>query len=194
MSIDGPSGPLEIRLDPADQPAGIQAVLCHPHPLYGGTLHDAVLDCLTTVLVEAGVAVLRFNFRGVGASAGRHDHGAGEVDDLLAAADWLRRREPSAALWCGGYSFGAWVTWQALARGLTAERALLIAPPVGPMPFEAHPTSIPVDVVIGDADEFADPEALAGWSGVRCHTIAGADHFFGSRLSDLAARLRGLLG
>jgi alpha/beta superfamily hydrolase len=194
MLIDGPSGALETRFDSAARPAGVQAVLCHPHPLYGGSLHDAVLDCLTTVLLRAGVDVLRFNFRGVGASEGRHDRGIGEVDDLLAAARWLQARDPAAALWCGGYSFGAWVTWQALARGLGAARAVLIAPPVGTMAFAPLDAAPAVDVVIGDADDYADPAALAAWRGVRVHSLAGADHFFGGRLDQLETRLTTVVG
>jgi hypothetical protein len=194
MDIDGPSGALEARYDDAPGPAGAQAVLCHPHPRYGGSLHDAVLDCLTDALLEAGIGVLRFNFRGVGGSAGRYDDGRGEADDLLAAACWLRSAHPGDALWLGGYSFGAWVAWQALDLGLQPDRVLLVAPPVGRLTFRPHEPEVPVDVVIGDADAFADPAALAAWSGVITHTVAGADHFFTGCMDALARQFRGIIG
>lgn len=190
LAIDGPRGPLEARYDPPAGTPAAQAVLCHPHPQYGGSMHDAVLATLADVLIEAGVGVLRFNFRGVGGSAGRYDGGAGEVEDLLAAADWLMAAHPGARLWAGGYSFGAWVTWQALDRGLAPQRAILIAPPVGAMPFPSRPGEVPTDVVIGSRDDFADPGALDAWSGVNLHRIDGADHFFGGHHEDLARTLK----
>ena len=190
LAIDGPRGPLEARYDPPAGTPAAQAVLCHPHPQYGGSMHDAVLATLAEVLIEAGVGVLRFNFRGVGGSAGRYDGGAGEVADLLAAADWLVAAHPGARLWAGGYSFGAWVTWQALDRGLAPHRVLLVAPPVGAMPFPSRPEQVPTDVVIGSLDDFADPGALDAWSGVTLHRIDGADHFFGGHHHDLARTLK----
>ncbi len=190
LSIDGPAGPLEARYEPASGEATIQAVLCHPHPQYGGSMHDAVLGRLAAALSWAGIGVLRFNFRGVGASAGRYDGGIGEVDDLLAAADWLLAARPGTQLWAGGYSFGAWVTWQALDHALPAGRAMLIAPPVGAMPFPSHSANVPTDVVIGTGDDFADPAALSAWSGVKVHRIQGADHFFTGCIEELDRTLR----
>lgn len=190
MNIEGPTGILEADYRIPDQPCGVQAVLCHPHPQYGGSMHDRVLDCLARVLLDRGAAVLRFNFRGVGASDGRYANGDGEVDDLLAAAAWLRSQAPDDRLWAGGYSFGAFVAWRSLGRGLDAERLLLVAPPLGHMDFSAGAAGIPVDVFAGDADEFVDQQALAAWEGVRAHTLAGADHFFMGQLNALAADIR----
>jgi len=190
MHIDGPAGSLEARHDPAPEPGGGQAVLCHPHPRYGGSMADGVLDCLAKRLLAAGVGVLRFNFRGVGASASGFDGGRGEVQDLLAAAAWLRDCFPGEPLWAGGYSFGAWVTWEALERGLMADRVVLVSPPVGPMAFASGPGGTPVDVVAGSDDDFIDPQALDAWSGVTVHTIAGADHFYSGHRSELEQALR----
>ena len=190
MHINGPAGTLEARYEAAARSTAIQAVLCHPHPLYGGSMHDLVLDCLTKILLDVGVGVLRFNFRSVGESAGQHDGGAGEVQDLGAAADWLRSRYPGEGLWLGGYSFGAWVAWQAVHTGLAADRVLLVAPPVGAMKFPDGTPGTRADAVIGEADDFADPAALDRWRGVTLHPIAGADHFFSGRFAELAAEVR----
>jgi alpha/beta superfamily hydrolase len=200
LNIPSPAGSLEALYEPgfdggsasATAAGGVCAVLCHPHPLYGGNMHDGVLDCVANVLRRAGVGCLRFNFRGVGASSGAHDGGAGEVDDLLAAIAWLRTNDRATdrandranqnvdRLWLGGYSFGAYVAWQSLARGASPERVLLVAPPVGRMPFTEQSPGCRVDVFAGDQDEFVDQAALTAWQGVHTHVIAGADHFFSS--------------
>jgi uncharacterized protein len=190
VNIPGPSGPLEAVLSRPVRAAGTAAVLCHPHPLYGGTMHDAVLECLARVLVDTGVTCLRFNFRGVGASAGRFSGGAGELDDLAAAVDWIAREERPARLWLGGYSFGAHVVWQAAGRALAAERMLLVAPPNGAMAFAAQRPPCPVDAFFGSADAFVDAEGLAALPGVTAHVVLGADHFFTGVLDELEARIR----
>lgn len=190
LTIQGHAGALEARYDAAPGTPAVQAVLCHPHPQYGGSMHDGVLAALADVLIDAGIGVLRFNLRGVGGSAGRYDGGAGEVEDLLAAADWLVAAHPGARLWAGGYSFGAWVTWQALDRGLAPAHAILLAPPVGAMPFPSRPGELPTDVVIGSRDDFADPAALDAWSDVTLYRIDGADHFFTGHHDDLDSTLR----
>jgi uncharacterized protein len=190
MEISGPAGAIEAHYQAATGANAAQAVLCHPHPQYGGNMHDAVLDCAARVLLAAGLGVLRFNFRGVGRSHGSYDGGRGEVDDLAAAITWLRDAQPDAPLWLGGYSFGAWIAWQALPVDLALQRVLLLAPPVGPMVFASRPVPFPVDVFAGDADEFLDPRALAAWAGVTVHVIPGADHFFAGRFDALAERIR----
>lgn len=202
MEIAGPAGIIEADYRAATEQArarrgaaGAQAVLCHPHPQYGGNLHDAVLDCAARVLLDAGVGVLRFNFRGVGGSQGSFDQGRGEVDDLTAAAAWLRDAFPGQALWLGGYSFGAYVAWQALAATAVApQRVLLLAPPIGPMEFPDRPAGCRVDVFAGDRDEFLQPAALAAWAHVHLHLIPGADHFFAGQTAALAAEIRLALG
>lgn len=182
MQIPGPTGTLEARLDEAQTRATDSpriAVLCHPHPQYGGSMHDAVLETATGALLAAGIDCVRFNFRGVGASAGVYDHGVGEVDDANAVLAWARDTEPSE-IWLAGYSFGARVAWQVLANPateITVARGLLIAPPVGSMSFDGA-TTAPVDVFAGDADEFIESAALDAWQGVNIHRIPSANHFF----------------
>lgn len=185
LSLTGPAGAIEAELTGGE--SGPVAVLCHPHPLYGGSMHDAVLDTVARVLSRNGITALRFNFRGVGASAGRHDGGSGEVDDLRAVLGWLAATHPDRPRLLGGYSFGAAVTCALLADPETAgiERALLVAPPVGRLPVTEPDGRVPVDVFAGDADPFVDIGVLSGWRHARIHPIAGADHFFNGAWSDL---------
>ena len=178
IHIPGPAGELEAVLTESSNHAGRSAVLCHPHPQYGGSMHDAVLDTAERALLATGTHCLRFNFRGVGASAGSHDGGVGEVDDVAAVVTWLRAERPGDELILGGYSFGAAMAWHALDRIEEPARVLLIAPPVGMMDLPSRSLGAPVDVVTGDQDQFVDADVLAGWQGVAVHTIEGADHFF----------------
>lgn len=192
MHISSPGGGLESRHQPAEPGRGIQAVLCHPHPQYGGTMDDPVVDCLARTLLGAGIGVLRFNFRGVGGSPGRFDEGVGETDDLLAAVSWLRETFPNEAIWAGGYSFGAWITWQAMSQGFTPDRAILVAPPTAAMTFAPLAPACTVDAVAGDRDDYVDSAALGAWPGVTAHPVAGADHFFSGRHRDLLQVLAAL--
>ncbi|MEQ8859501.1 MAG: alpha/beta hydrolase [Pseudomonadales bacterium] len=187
LHIDGPAGRLTARYDAVAVACTAQAVLCHPHPQYGGSMDDAVLATVAERLLAAGIGVLRFNFRGVGGSDGTYDGGDGEVADLLAATAWLRREQATGPLWAGGYSFGAWVTWRALAAGLQADRILLIAPPVGAMTFAAGPLPDIAFAIAGDADDFVDGAALQALPGVDTTIIAGCDHFFSGAHEELAA-------
>ena len=106
--ITGPAGRLEALLEePDDQPPRLAALVCHPHPLYGGTMHNKVVYRVARGLRESGVAVLRFNFRGVGSSEGEHAHMTGEIEDARAALAWLRKRYPDLPFALAGFSFGA---------------------------------------------------------------------------------------
>ena len=106
VQFPGPSGSLEGEIIEALDADGSFAVLCHPHPQYGGNMDDEVLDICSQVFVQHGVSVLKFNFRGVGASDGSYSGGHAETEDLLAAVDWLRQAHSPESLWLGGYSFG----------------------------------------------------------------------------------------
>lgn len=195
LAVTGPAGLLEAELTTPEQaPSGI-AVLAHPHPLYGGSMRDAVLDATADALLSQGVACVRFNFRGVGHSAGHHDHGDGETEDLLAVAQAARLAVPGAPLLIGGYSFGAFVAWRA-SRADTPARILLLAPPVGAMTFSGDLASGTVlDVVFGTRDDFAPEDSVRLWAGslrgnVRLHRVTEADHFFAGCLDRLAAAVR----
>lgn len=198
LSLDGPAGALETLLElPATAGAGapgpdsaVVGIVCHPHPLFGGTLTNKVVHTVARAFRARGAATLRFNFRGVGASAGQYDEGRGETEDLLAVAAWAGRRWPDAALWLGGFSFGSWVALRAVDR-LAPQRLVTVAPPVGRWDFGALPTPrCPWLVVQGDRDELVDAAAVAAWAAAsgaspQLTVLAGADHFFHGRLHDL---------
>ena len=194
IDVPGPAGALEARLSDSSPADGHYAVLCHPHPQYGGDMNDTVLDILARVLERNGTACLRFNFRGVGGSEGSHDGKGGEVDDVLATVAWLQAEHAPMKLILGGYSFGASMVWQALEKLDTPDRVLLIAPPVAMMDFASQEVNCPVDVFAGDADQYVDPEALAAWQGISAHVIDGADHFFSGKWDRLEAEIAAVLG
>jgi len=192
MHIDGPAGTLEVRVDEAPAGAHISALLCHPHPQYGGSMHDAVLQTAVDALLVRGVDCVRFNFRGVGASSGSHDKGAGEVDDLLAVSAWVHDTYPEHEIWWLGYSFGAAMAWRAMQQSQPA-RTILIAPPVGMMDFSGTASTATIDAIAGDRDDFVDGDKLANLDGVATHIVTGADHFFAGHHAQLAQTLAQVL-
>jgi uncharacterized protein len=191
LSIDRPSGALEMLREepPAPGPVTRFGVVCHPHPLYGGTLDNKVAHTLARAVLELGLPALRFNFRGVGASAGRFDEGRGEVDDALAVVAWGRARWPQAAPWLLGFSFGGVVAIRAAVQA-DAARVVAVAPAVDRFaPGEAIPRC-PWLIVQGDADEVVDPQAVLSWAArvtpaPAIAVLAGASHFFHGRLPEL---------
>ena len=188
--IPSPAGHLEARFDEAVG-ATRAMVLCHPHPQYGGTMDDAVVDTVAGAARRHGFSTLKFNFRGVGASGGRFDNGVGEVDDLLAALVWLRERVAAIPVWLVGYSFGSNIVWRAVERSGELAGVVLVAPPVAMMDFTARPQSrATVTLIAGDADDYVDVADLRRWAGTvsaNVEIIAGADHFFSGRYAQLAS-------
>ena len=179
--IAGPAGAIECAIDqPAQAPARGVAVLCHPHPLHGGTLDNKVVQTLARALVGLGYTAVRFNFRGIGKSEGAWDEGRGEVDDALAVI--AAHRQPGQALVVGGFSFGGYVASQAAARlpaNLAAERLVLIAPAVANFPMAA----VPADtlVVHGETDDVVPLAACFDWArplALPVTVLPGAGHFF----------------
>lgn len=202
LVIDGPAGPLECVVeDPAadgDVEAGAFAVVCHPHPLHQGTMHNKVAHTLARAALGRGAPALRFNFRGVGRSAGVHDAGEGEVDDALAAIEWMRVRHPGAGLWLMGFSFGAMVALRAAAPA-GAAKLVTVAPAV--MRFAAaHPAALamPWLLVQGLADELVDAAAVRAWAAAQApppmlHEMPGVSHFFHGHLHELRDAVAGFL-
>ncbi len=189
----GPAGPLEATLDQAVNEKTITAILCHPHPAYGGSMHDAVVNTATQVFLRHGVNCIRFNFRGVGASAGTYGDGVGETEDLLAVVNWQQQEYPRDKLWLCGYSFGANVVWRSLATAAPA-RAFLIAPPISMMEFaEQDGTDTVINAIAGDRDDFVDQDRIGQWPGVTHHNIPGADHFFSGAHDALGETLEALV-
>lgn len=180
---------------PAQNPAGA-AVVCHPHPMYGGSMYNNVVEAALDALWQCNYATLRFNFRGVGASEGEYEGGEGEVEDARAAAAFLRERTGLAEVTLAGYSFGAAMAVAAGLANPSVDRVVAIALPVGVMKvsFE-HPVSKALLLFSGDRDSYSPLETLREMAGkvgpaVRLKVIEGADHFFGgseSRLSKAIA-------
>ena len=200
MAIAGPVA-LEARVR-ASASARRAVVLCHPHPLYGGSMHSPVPLALAKTLAELGgddVATLRFNFRGVGTSEGRYDDGRGETDDVRAAIAELRRRAPNALMSVGGHSFGSWVGLRGAAADGHVERVALVAPSSRFFEFGAGDGAKfagPIAIVIGDEDEFSDvaeAKALAALLGADLRVLAGFDHHFIKSRRQMAEAVIGFL-
>jgi alpha/beta superfamily hydrolase len=200
LTLDGEAGPLEALLQERDEhDHALTAVVCHPHPLYGGTMHNKVAHRVAATLHGLGAAVLRFNFRGVGHSAGTFDRGEGELADARTALAFLRERYPNARRWAAGFSFGSWVASRLAAGEPDVERLILVAPPVHTQTFEEMRTlATPKLVVQGTGDEICRPENLERvwpeWAEPRrLVRVPGASHFFDRQLGELAeAILEGL--
>jgi len=184
MLIPGPAGAIETVIDMAtDAPLGL-ALVAHPHPLYGGTLDNKVVQTLAKTFVELGYIAARPNFRGVGQSAGTHDEGRGETDDLLAVATALRARFDleGKALVLAGFSFGSLVQSRVALR-IRADRMVFIGTAVTRGKVEA----IAGDSIIihGEKDDVVPLELVLRWAEPQelpVVVIAGADHFFHRRL------------
>lgn len=192
LTIAGPAGPLEALLDaPAalTSPKAV-AVICHPHPLYGGTMTNKVVHMLAKSFNDSGAPAVRFNYRGVGASAGSFDEGNGETADAVAALDWAAQRWPGAQLWLGGFSFGGAVAIRAAAaREVT--RLVTVAPAIRRVSVDTSALPrCPWLIVQGDADELVDAADVQQWAQAlpeapRVAVLNGVEHFFHGRLNDL---------
>ncbi len=190
--IEGPAGRLEMLASPPDPqvpPVNAVAIIAHPHPLFGGTMHNKVVHILDKALRELGVHTVRFNFRGVGDSEGSYDHGIGETDDLLAVHHWVTTVLPEHALWLAGFSFGSYVALRS-ANLLRPQALINIAPPVERYDFTVLPhPGCPWLVVMGTEDDVVSPQAVFAY--VRqmqpqplLKTLP-AGHFFHRKLIDL---------
>lgn len=186
--LAGPAGRLEAILETPQEgePTAI-VVLCHPHPLYYGTMRNKVVHTLARAFVSEGFAALRFNFRGVGDSTGLHDHGRGETEDAFAALRWLKGRWPALPWWLGGFSFGAMIALKCALRE-EPEGLVTIAPPFDKYEDQlAGQPSCPWLVVQGDRDELVDVESVVSWMdalepGPELLVMEDTDHFFHSKL------------
>lgn len=197
LTLEGPAGQLEALLQEHDtHDHTLTAVVCHPHPLYGGSMHNKVVHRVASVLHALGAAVVRFNFRGVGKSAGTHDRGEGELLDARAALEFLRGRYPNARRWAAGFSFGTGVAARLAASERDISRLILIAPATRTTSFDMLETlPTPKLVVQGLADDVCPPAALAAvypsWAEPKMLIeIPGATHFFDRQLNELGEALR----
>jgi alpha/beta superfamily hydrolase len=190
LVVAGPAGGLEALLEePAGHAGARFGVVCHPHPLHGGTLDNKVAHTLARSLHALGVPTVRFNFRGVGASAGSFAEGIGETDDALAVVQFGRRRWPAARPWLLGFSFGAIVAIRA-AGEVQPERVVAVAPAIGRIALAAVRPTCPWLIVQGDADDIVEPRRVLEWAAhlqpqPAVAVLNGAGHFFHGRLGEL---------
>ena len=191
LSLLGSAGAIEAVRDAAALAAGAAprgvVVIAHPHPLFGGSLDNKVVQTLARAFVQSGWTAVRFNFRGVGASAGEHDEGRGELEDLLAVVEQVA---PTGPLALAGFSFGAFVTSHALAAlwpQRSIEQVVLVGTAasrfsVAPLPPEAHLRSL---VVHGEQDDTVPLSAVLDWArpqALPITVVPGGGHFFHGQL------------
>lgn len=199
VPIPGPAGNIEALLDtPATAPnevrPGAVGVICHPHPLHGGTMTNKVVHTLAKAFNDVGAPAVRFNYRGVGASAGAYDEGNGETEDALAVLDWAAQRWPGTPLWLGGFSFGGAIAIRASvasSQGARIARLVTVAPAIRRVSVDSSTLpACPWLIVQGDRDELVDPADIQQWAQAlpvepRLSMLAGVEHFFHGRLNDL---------
>ncbi|MBV9182487.1 MAG: alpha/beta fold hydrolase [Acidobacteria bacterium] len=204
LFVDGPSGRIEALLNCGSQNSSHAALVCHPHPLYGGTMHNKVVFHAAKALNQFGFPVLRFNFRGTGLSQGVHDHGDGEVDDVRAALDWLDG-EFHRPLIFAGFSFGAAVGVRAACPDTRVAALIVLGlplQPVGEASYDLDPlrsSAVPKLFVSGSRDQFAPGGKLQEFVTTlpepkRLVIIDSADHFFAGRLRELRETIEHFVG
>lgn len=189
------AGRLEALYRELQDPAAV-AVVCHPHPLGGGTLHNKVVFRAARGLEGANVATLRFNFRGTGTSSGRHDGGEGEQDDVLSAIRWVQKQHPGKMVLAGGFSFGAWVASRVACEMPDVAAIFLIGTPVNKYDFGyLRSCEKPMLFLHGTQDEHGDVARLEkltqGMRNAESVIVTGADHFFTKQLDAVEESMRG---
>ncbi|HEY7349739.1 MAG TPA: alpha/beta fold hydrolase [Ktedonobacterales bacterium] len=195
IDIPASHGRLEglLRLpEEAEDTPRLAAVVCHPHPLFGGTMHNKTVFRLATALNEVGIPTLRFNFRGVGLSTGTYDEGRGEQDDVRSALDEAQRLFPDVALCVAGFSFGAWTGLRVACADERVRQMVGVGVPAASLLVDTLANCAkPKLIVQGSLDQYA-PEAQlrASFAAIpepkRLEIIAGADHFLTNHLEELA--------
>ncbi|MGP9557781.1 alpha/beta hydrolase [Psychrobacter sp. AOP7-A1-24] len=207
--IPAPAGVLEVDAlwqndNPNDPNTDTVALLCHPNPLFNGTMNNKVVTTMYRFARDNGMHVVRFNFRGVGQSTGEHDYAEGEVVDTMTVLQWIAEQTNARKLWLGGFSFGGYVTARVAEQVLEAShiwglddfkvaRIALIAPSVEKN--DSTDISLPADrtfEIYGNADEVIEPhnmQAFADRLGIEVSVVDGAGHFFHGRLSELKGLL-----
>ncbi len=199
LSLPGPAGQLEALLEIPAAGAGNCAVICHPHPQQGGTLHNKVVHTLARAFHELGFASLRFNYRGVGASAGHYADGVGETDDALAMLTWAEGRFGAPSLALAGFSFGGAVAFNAATRRLPLA-LVTVAPAVDRVVVAAgRRPECPWLIVQGTADDVVAPGRVGAWAGgfippPELKLLPAVGHFFHGALNELRAAVVGFEG
>jgi len=192
LVLAGPVGPLDAAVDlpkPEVPAQPVTAIVCHPLSTEGGTMHNKVVTMAANTLRDLGVATVRFNFRSVGESGGRFDHGNGEQDDLKAVVAWVREQRPDDQVWLVGFSFGAFVSLKVTAE-VQPQALVSIAPPAGRWDFGGIQPPAQWLVIQGDQDEIVDPQAVYDWLETvdaphELVRMPDTSHFFHRKLIDL---------
>lgn len=191
--IQAPCGDLELVVNCPTEQQNIStpwAVICHPNPAHGGAMTNKVVYMISRALNALGVATVRFNFRGVGKSAGEFDHGVGETEDLRAVVDWVKEIYQPDTFYLAGFSFGSHVALRGHAQ-MDVDRLLLVAPSVERFKADdIHLTAVPTLVIQGRKDDIVAPDAVAAWIAAETHQPQlvwqeDADHFFHGKLNQL---------
>lgn len=191
LMIPGPSGELDALIETPHTPTrNTVAIVCHPHPLHGGTMNNKVVTTLTRACQALGAVVVRFNFRGVGDSAGIYDHAVGEQEDLKAVIRWAQEHYPESRLWLAGFSFGSYVATK-VASEMQIDQLIAIAPPVNHFDFSSLPAiTCPWLIIQGEADEVVPAEEVFAWAASRPENphvirLPQVGHFFHGKLIEL---------
>lgn len=186
VTVEGAAGGIETDINVPEAPWRGLALIAHPNPLQGGTKDNKVVTTLARAFFSLGYVALRPNFRGVGASGGRHDEGRGETEDLIAVADYARRRFGALPLLLAGFSFGAFVQTR-VAQRVSIERLVLVGPAVNRFPAE----TVPPDTLVihGERDDVVPLAAVLDWArpqNLPIVVVPGGEHFFHGRLNLLS--------
>jgi alpha/beta superfamily hydrolase len=194
VDLHSSAGRLEALYRELQDPAAV-AVVCHPHPLGGGTLHNKVVFRAARGLENANVATVRFNFRGAGTSAGTHDNGEGEQDDVLTAIEWVKKKHPGLKIFAGGFSFGSWMASRVACELPEVFALFLIGTPVNKYDFGyLRHCEKPMLFIHGTEDEHGDVEKLEQLvptvRNAESVIFTGADHFFTKQLDAVEETLR----
>jgi uncharacterized protein len=189
LELEGPSGTIEAIVEDPGISSTHYAIVCHPHPVYGGTMDNKVVTTVARGLNECSIPTLRFNFRGVGLSLGVFDRGIGETADAAAVAAFGAARWPGRTLIVAGFSFGGYVALR-LAQHTPMHKLIAVAPAVQFFEPGTGAPNCPWVIIQGDADDVVDPNAVIGWASAltpvpRVVVLPGVGHFFHGRLREL---------
>ena len=206
IQISAPAGSLQVRA--VWQESEQVALICHPHPLFGGTMDNKVVTTLVRFFKSQHMSVITFNFRGVGSSTGTHDNGEGEIDDALSVLSWILRQNPAHTaqpkLYIAGFSFGAYIAAALASRIHSGDvinelkvfellKTYLVAPPVHHYPMQQLNLSKDTRVFIGDQDEVVPPQQVIDWAAsldLPLNLMPDCSHFFHGHLTDLTQQLQ----
>ena len=194
--LNGPAGKIEVMTTPTSHTEkAVTSIICHPHPLYGGTMHNKVVTTAAKSFKRLGVKTVLFNFRGVGKSEGHYDNAIGETDDLRAILGWVKEACPNDEIWLAGFSFGSYVVAKVANTNMDIGRLITIAPTVNNYNYKTFTNvACPWLVILGDQDELVPLEKMKAFVGqppvpVRFAVIQEASHFFHGKLIELQETL-----